>query len=157
MPEEALLERSKFENMTLVKREASKALKEVLQQEYQMIKLFRPDMLKIDADQGQDVDPQNDKRLAKITIDLNKLKDKEYLEGLKQAEQEHFKDQAPQVMSLNDYIAQEKENTDLFLFIKYVCPNSIYKKYFKRDESDIESDDYKAQIDTASKLLKGGS
>jgi len=61
-----------------------------------------------------------------VTVDRNKLKNESYLENLKVAKKQELNvAYKGKIM----YIVEEVAKTDLFLFIKYVCP-IMYARHF---------------------------
>lgn len=68
-----------------------------------------------------------------MKIDKSRLNDEDYVMNLHKDMQE---DQFANMMSLNDYTEKELEETDLFLFLKFIN-TKVYDKYVK-SQSDLE-------------------
>ena len=61
-------------------------------------------------------------------MDASRLDDTDYLKSVKGLSEDNLSEK---YMSLNDYIEQEQAKSDMFLFLKYVCPTS-FEKFYKR-------------------------
>lgn len=105
-----------------------------------MIYNFKPSLLKTGNATNSDLSQT-------LRINKDRVNDLEYLNELKEQNKENFKQDSSNLMPLEQYIQQELETTDLYLFMKHVNP-SLYGKHFQ--EGLVETDLQK----TAELLLK---
>ena len=75
-----------------------------------------------------------------LRINKDRVNDLEYLNELKEQNKENFSySDSSNLMSLEQYIQNELESTDLYLFMKHVNP-SLYGKHFKNSlmQTDLQ-------------------
>ena len=89
-----------------------------MEQEYQMIRMYRPREL----DRGESEKPDG---FSKVKIDQTRLNDNEYLKSLKEDSDTTPKDNQ---ISLQEYTNDQLQNSDMFLFTKWVNP-SLYAEF----------------------------
>ena len=100
-------------------------MKEVFTQEYQMLMIYRPNTLLFEVEKEEE-DPFNTPEktiMERARIDRTRLEDPEYVAELRKE-----KGEGKATLTLQQYIEQEEEESDLFLFTKFVTP-SMFKKY----------------------------
>lgn len=96
---------------------------EVMMKEFEMIKIFRPNELNLDKKEDRAFSTV-DKFQTKLTVNPNKLNDTGYLQSLQESADKKSKaNEKLEKKDLGDYIEQEEEGTDMFLFLKYVNPS----------------------------------
>lgn len=62
-------------------------------------------------------------------VDTSKLNDPDYLYSLREsAKADDNESKNENKLSQEDYISKEQDNTDMFLFVKFINP-SLYKKF----------------------------
>lgn len=84
-----------------------------------------------------------------VTVDTSRLNDADYLKSVKGLSEDNLSEK---YMSLQDYIEQEQAKSDMFLFLKYVCPTS-FKQFYKRMPPRQAWDGYDQQLASAELLL----
>lgn len=122
-----IIERGKYDQSSFIQKEAKKSFKEFIREEYQLMRVYRTKELKLEQEPTAQTGPR------KIKIDKSRLNDEDYVMNLHKDMQE---DQFANMMSLNDYTEKELEETDLFLFLKFIN-TKVYDKHIK-SQSDLE-------------------
>lgn len=139
----AIRDRNLFEKKTLLQKEARKAFAEVMNEEYQMLRLYRPRDLVLAHAKQQFSQEVAEASQQKVKIDRKRLSDADYLRSLKN----DAGSKEMQTISGHEYVQLELEKTDLFLFVKYVTP-STYKRHFGDAEDDQEEERTATESDT---------
>ena len=97
-----------------------------------MLLIYRPDKLVSEAQRQEYIHRKREMDQSTVVVDRSRLSDKDYLRGLAD---DAAGEQGPNVqyITMQEYAEIEGEKTDLFSFLKYVCP-SIYRPYFVDEE-----------------------
>lgn len=87
-----------------------------------------------------------------VELEVDKLSSKGSQKYLQEVKDEYFKDvevkNLPVVVSQKMYLEQEKEKSDLYIFIKIFCP-TLYQKYVRietKEESENTTDLDRSQM-----------
>ncbi|CDW77538.1 UNKNOWN [Stylonychia lemnae] len=156
-------ERQKFEKSSYLMKETQKNFRVVMAHEYKLMQLYQSE--KIFQNTGKQMDELiQASKDSQVEIDPVKLS-QEGNEYLKKVSENYKSDFVPkeqlQIMSLEQYIQQEKEKSDMFLFAKIFTPD-LYEKYIKihkKEQIPTQSQDNLDQTEAqqAIQSLRNGS